>query len=440
MRHVHVLAGALCVFAIATGPAPTHASGGFLSNGYGPVTRMMGGVSAALTDDAYAGASNPAKLTAMDSRFDLGMEVSLPNRTIERTGADSFGGIYNMTSKSRNSVFYVPEGAYARRVNEDFAWGVTVYGTGGQNHEFSDDNGVKGSSFNPGKCHSQPSNFLFGCGRLGLSLLQLTVAPVLSWQVAPGQHIGVSPQITYQRVKVYGFQAFESVSRYPDNVSNRQNDSAWGGGVRIGWLGEMTDWLSLGATYASRIYMQDFKNYRGLFAEGKLDIPEHFSVGFAIYPNPKWTLAADVHRVNFSDVAALGNGVLNSIDDPMGSPMGSKNGSGFHWRDGTFYKLAAAYRINDDFTARVGFQWGKKIMRRGINDFTFNLMAPNPEHIVSAGLSWKSSPQDELHFGYRHFLKKGYRGPSASARLGVGGTEELTPYVHSFVIGWTHHL
>jgi long-chain fatty acid transport protein len=434
-----VLYAALWV-GIADATSGAAASGGFLMNGYGPVTRLMGGVSTALTDDAYAGASNPAKLTAMDSRLDFGVELSFPSRTIERTGADGFGGIYNMKSKSRNGFFYVPEFAFSRRLSEDFAWGFTLYGNGGQNHEFADGNGVPGSSFESTGCSGRPANFLFGCKRLGLSLLQMTAAPALSWQVADNHHLGVSPQITYQRVKIYGFQAFKGLSKYPDAVTNRDNDSAWGGGVRVGYLGEINDWLTVGATYASRIYMQDFEHYKGLFAEGKLDIPEHFALGVALRPTPHWLVGFDVHRVNFSSVRALGNGVLNSIDDPAGSPLGSKNGSGFNWRDVTYFKFAAAYDFRPDLTGRLGWQWGKRTMRRGINDFTFNLMAPNPEHIVSIGLTWRPTGRDDLHFGYRHFLKKGYRGPSASARFGVGGTEELTPYVHAFVFGWTRHL
>lgn len=105
----------------------------------------------------------------------------------------------------------------------------------------------------------------------------------------PGQSIGISPLLAYQRIKAYRLQAFEAVSSAPDSVSNRGYDNAVGAGVRIGWFTRPLPWLDVGAAYATRIYMQAFDKYRGLLADhGNFDFPANLSVGIAIRPAKGW--------------------------------------------------------------------------------------------------------------------------------------------------------
>ena len=426
---------------MAGGMAPAWASGGILTNAIGPGGRMMGGISTPVALDGYGAANNPGTLTALDGeRLELGLEVFMPRLRVRRTGADAFGGIYNIDSTSRGSLIFVPEGAYVRPINDDWSWSLAVSSNGGIATDLNDDNGVPGSNLNPEECGNRPSNFLFGCGPVGMSLLLLNIAPALGWQVSERHHVGISPQFVYQHVKIFGLQALQGVSQEPDRVTNNSYDSAWGAGVRIGWYGEITDWLTLGAHYASRVYMQELDKYRGVIANGSLDLPENFTVGAAVRPHPQWLIATEVQRVNYEAIPATANGVLNSLVDPVGQPLGSSEGSGFNWRNGTYYKIGVAWQPTPDLALRAGMLWGKRVMRRGINQLTLNMLVPNPEHMVTFGGSWRMDARNTLHAGYRQFLVKGYRGPSASAVLGIGGTEELRPYVRAVFFAWTREM
>ncbi len=52
--------------------------------------------------------------------------------------------------------------------------------------------------------------------------------------------------------------------------------------MRVGWLGKLSDAVTLGAAYSSKMRMSKFDKYKGLFAEeGGFDIPEHYSLGIA---------------------------------------------------------------------------------------------------------------------------------------------------------------
>ena len=105
----------------------------------------------------------------------------------------------------------------------------------------------------------------------------------LSYQYTEGQSIGIAPLLAYQRFQAYGLQAFEGLSQAPDAVTNNGYEGAFGAGVRVGWYGQLRPWLSLGAAYSTRVYMQNFETYRGLLAgNGDFDIPQNYSVGVAL--------------------------------------------------------------------------------------------------------------------------------------------------------------
>lgn len=428
------LLSAVVALALTTSAGVTRAAGGYFALGYGPIARQMAGATTALADDAFAGASNPAKYLAAGNRTDVGADLFMPYRRIERTGS---GTPYDFSSTSKNSLFLIPEGAYSRRLTERLAWGVTLYGNGGLNTEYKDTTGIPGTNFNPRLCGGLPANFLLGCGKLGFDLMQLVVAPGFAVQVAPGHTLGIAPLFGLQLFQAYGLQAFAPLSQHPHDVTNRGTDATFGAGARIGWLGQLTPTITLGAAYATRITMQRSEKYAGLFAQGSFDIPANFSVGIALKPTPRWTATFDFQRINYDGVNALSNGVLNSLLDPVRKPLGSSRGSGFNWRDQTNYRAGLAFAVTPALTLRGGYAYGRRPNDSGINSVTLNMLAPNPVHQASVGFSWRPTPAHELHFAYSHFFRGTYRGPSATALLGIGGEERVTAYVNTLMVAWS---
>lgn len=424
----------IIAIALATNAPLASAAGGYFALGYGPIARQMAGATTALADDAFAGASNPAKFLAAGDRLDLGAELFMPYRRIERVGS---GTPYDFSSTSKNSLFLIPEGAYSHRLNERLAWGVTLYGNGGLNTEYKGTTGVPGTNFNPALCGDLPANFLLGCGKLGFDLMQLVIAPGLAYRVTPGHTFGIAPLIGLQLFQAYGLQAFAPLSKLPHDVTNRGTDATFGAGARLGWLGQITPTITLGAAYATRVYMQRSEKYEGLFADGRFDIPENFSLGLALKPTPRWTTTFDFQRISYGGVNALSNGVLNSLLDPANKPLGSSRGSGFNWRDQNNYRAGLAFAVTPTLTVRGGYAYGQLPNDEGINSVTFNMLAPNSRHQASVGFSWRPKPAHELHFACGHFFRGTYRGPSATEFLGIGGEERVTSYVNTLMVAWS---
>ena len=211
--------------------------------------------------------------------------------------------------------------------------------------------------------------------------------------------------------------------------------------VRIGWIGQINKAISLGATYQSKTYMSKFNKYKGLFAEGgDFDIPASYGVGIAVKATPQLTIAADVTRINYSDVDSVGNLSLSSLF--AGNAMGSNKGPGFGWRDVTAVKLGASYVANNKLTLRAGYNHSSQPIRSG--ETLFNVLAPGvvQDHLT-LGATYVFPNQSELSFAYMHAFEEKVKGrgsipPGAPPAGFGGGNADIKMYQNSFGIayGW----
>lgn len=422
---------AISLFAVGTMASPlAYATNGYFSHGYGMKAKGMGGAATAMAIDTFGGANNPASMVWVGDRLDIGVDLFMPERSASRQGS-GMGGAYDGVSESGSNEFLVPEFGYNKLINPNLSLGVTVYGNGGMNTDYNPGlNGGAGAMAFAPSCAGAPANILFGCGRLGVDLMQLIIAPTASYKIDTNHSIGVSPLFGYQRFKVDGLQAFDEMgfTSSPGNVTNKGYDDSTGWGVRIGWLGKLSDTVSVGAAYSSKMSMGAFDKYKGLFAEGgDFDIPENYNIGIAVKATPQTTVAFDIQQINYSDVKSIANAVGNSLVAPPADGLGSTGGSGFNWRDQTVYKLGVEYAYSNDLMLRAGYNYGKSPVRGDtLDDVTFNILAPGVvEQHLTLGATWTLASKSELTVSYMHAFSKSVTGPSVTSLLGIGGTETL---------------
>jgi long-chain fatty acid transport protein len=179
---------------------------------------------------------------------------------------------------------------------------------------------------------------------------QLLFGVTYARKIGASQSIGITPVFAIQRVDVEGLEPFRAASVSPDNVTNNDYDYSYGGGVQVGWFGEVNEKLSLGISYRTKLYMTKFDEYKGLFAEGgDFDIPDVINIGLAYKLHPKWTAAFDYQRIGFSDIPAIANS--NNFDlSPCFAPgpkpifcLGGENGLGFGWESLNVFKLGVKW-------------------------------------------------------------------------------------------------
>ena len=76
----------LLILLILAAPV-SNAGGGYMMIGYGPHARQLAGATTAVPGDAFAGSSNPAKLSEVGHRVDIGIDLFRPYRRVERRGS-----------------------------------------------------------------------------------------------------------------------------------------------------------------------------------------------------------------------------------------------------------------------------------------------------------------------------------------------------------------
>ena len=405
--------------AIAAGflsPMVAGATNGYFSHGFGAKTQGMAGAGIAFPQDALAAATNPAGMVLVGNRADLGVTLFAPIRGAEISGSP-VPGLNGGYGGNGRKYFLIPDGGYVRQLSETMAVGVSVYGNGGIMSSFKNKN---------------PYGAFGSTGTAGVDLGQLFIAPSAAWKVTPEHAIGVAINFVYQRFSAFGLQAFDNpvFSSHPGSVTNRGKNGSTGWGLRLGWTGQITPELTLGATWSPKIRMTNFDRYKGLFVKGgNFDVPENYGVGLAYRWSPATTVALDVQRINFADVATVGT----PIGNPILTPLGSGNGSGFGWKNADIVKMGVNHGLSGDLSLRAGVDLVGRVVPD--DQALFNIIAPGViQNHLSLGATWLIG-NGELNLAYTRAFKTTVGGKGALNGFG-GGSVAIHLEEDIFAISW----
>jgi len=422
------------------------ATNGYFSHGYGMKAKGMGGASTAMAADTFGGANNPASMVWVGDRIDLGADLFSPRREYSRTGSAGGTGFMDGSVDSDSNYFVIPEFGYNKLISNNMSLGVTVYGNGGMNTNY--DNGQLDmgacTSFPPAPNGQRTANMLCGSGNLGVDLVQLIIAPTVAYKMNDSHAVGVAPLLAYQRFEAKGLHAFAPLSSDPAHLTNKGKDDAYGMGVRVGYMGKLSDTVTVGASYASKISMGEFDDYKGLFAEdGDFDIPSNWSLGVAFQATPQVKIALDYQRINYSDVASVSNtsqptpaGCIPAGCAPFPNNMlGAKDGIGFGWSDIDVFKLGVEYAYSKNLTLRAGYGHGESPIKS--RDVTFNSIAPAViEKHLTFGFTYLTASGGELTMAYMHAFENDVKG-SVNLYFPVGGTDKIKMHQDSIGIAYS---
>jgi long-chain fatty acid transport protein len=375
------------------------ATNGYFPHGYGMKAKGMGGVGIAYGQDAMAAATNPANMVLVGNRWDVGVDYFRPQRdtTIVGTPGGFADGKFDGNSSEN---YFIPEFGYNKMIANNMSLGVSVYGNGGMATDYD----------------RNPFAAYGATGNAGVNLEQLSL------------------KIAYQKFKAFGIQPFAGISSAPTKLTNNGHDSSWGWGIGIGWTGKITPTLTLGATYQSKTKMQEFDDYRGLFAEkGGFDIPENYGFGMAWQASPQLVIAADINQINFSKINSVGN-PLRFPPGP-GQLLGNNSGSGFGWDDMTVYKIGFAYDLNKEWTVRAGYNYSEQPIPK--SQTFFNILAPaTVEDHLTLGATWRLASGGEVTFAYMHAFEESVKGSNSIPAGFGGGNANLKMYEDSFGVAY----
>ena len=450
-------------------PGYAMATNGYFLPGFGVKSQGAGGVGIALQADSLAQAANPANLTQMGMRADVGFSLFNPERmsatgnatgivssdadsdgTQDVSGAPSVGGFgFSQMSQSGNRLYLMPDMAFSMPLSEQLTVGVAMVGNGGMNTTY------KKNIFGSGapKIYSGLAKWGGTRDLVGVDLMQILLPVSVGYKASENHNFGASLNLAGQRFKANGLGRFVQfgISSDPANLTNNGYDYSYGAGMRLGWLGKFADdMISVGATWSSKTYMTKFDKYRGLFAEqGDFDIPENYGIGIAIKPTKSFTTAVDVVRIKYSDVASVGNAgpgvyggsgvdedvLINQIAVAGGASthpqaLGMDNGMGFGWKDMTVYKLGLIYDATDRLTLRTGYNYGKMPIR--LDQAVFSALAPaTVEKHYSVGFTYQMKGELDWEISGTYMY-----APSKEVKInGQAVVDQVFYKMHQHVLG-----
>ena len=413
--------GLLAMAAVAGNAGATN---GYFLGGYGTNSKAEAGVGIALPQDALTVATNPAGLSDVADAFSIGLEVFVPKRgatLIQGGQAADFTG-------NDTKTFYLPEIGYSRHLSDRLSFGVGLYGNGGLDTDYGT---------NPFGRFAPPGSGLGG-GPTGVNLQQAFLSPALAWRVTDSQSLGLALNIAYQRFQAQGIGLFGGLSTDPGAVSNHGFDSAWGTGVRLGWIGHVGDIVTLGATWQSKTHTGSFKKYAGLFADqGGFDIPSTYGLGIALRPVTGLTVGLDWQRILYGNVASIADTYAPLL---QGVLLGASGGPGFGWQDISVIKLGGSYDLTPAVTLRAGVSHSQEPIPT--SQTFFNILAPGVirDHLT-AGLSWQLANHDQLNLAYIHAFRDTVYGSSTSVPQPFGGgSANIHLEEDSVAISYSHGL
>ncbi len=404
----------VCAWCVAASLA--NATNGYSPTGFGTTNKGLAGAGVALPQDTLAGATNPAGMVLLGHRLDVGAALFNPNRGFT-ANADG-GAIPPGEYESGNDWFLIPHFGWNRPLDENSSIGISIGGNGGMNTDYS---AAVWQNFAAPGVATAPT---------GVDFAQLFMGVTYARKINEKHALGIMPILAVQRFQAEGLEPFRAFSVSPTNVTNNDYDYSWGFGLRVGWLGQLTDRLSVGVSAQTKTYMSEFDDYAGLFAEqGDFDVPPTVTAGLSYKATPKVTIVFDWQHIFYSEVASLGNS--NNPTGPFS--LGADDGLGFGWGDINIYKIGVQWAYSPKLTLRAGFSHADKLFDNG--EALFNILAPATiRNHASLGFTYQIDANNSISAAYTRAFEETISGQNAPFTGTQTGFVEMDQ--HELEISW----
>lgn len=384
--------------------------------------------------DALAGAYNPAGITDVGDRFDVGAYWVRDEGKATVTGnlEEDLNTSYDpfRTKDFYAGDFGITKSFCTEFCCQDIEWslGFVAYDRNFQKTTYKEPLPLLGTS-NP-----------------GLEYAHVTLAPILAVKINECHSLGIAFNVQVERFKANGLQNFDNalLSSDPGNVTNRGYDYSVGFTPTLGWMWHINDCLTVGLTYQPKTKMPKLKKYSGFIAQhGRLDIPQKIGAGIAWEFIPCATIAFDIEHIDWEQIKALKNNLLAS--DGSYNQLGSSDGPGFGFRNQMYYRVGLEYQLNECLTLRAGYRWVRTPFGR--SQTAVNLLTDDcVESFFTCGATWNFDECNEISGLFAYGFDRTVNGsdsiplaiPTTPAIPLGGGNVNLKERKFAVGISWGH--
>ena len=179
-----------------------------------------------------------------------------------------------------------------------------------------------------------------GVPQTGVERTVLTPSLVHNW--GDGSEARLSAVLAYQRFASLGLGTSQWQDQILPPTFAATGNSSYGAGARLDLGGPISERLRWGVAYQSRVGMDAFKNYRGVFSDaGDFDIPASASAGLSYELTPALGVDIGAQRVMYSAITPFTSPTLPTRFLAL---LGDSSSPVFAWRDLTVYSLGWTLR------------------------------------------------------------------------------------------------
>jgi long-chain fatty acid transport protein len=316
---------------------PARATNGMRMIGFGPVQSSMGGVGVGATLDGSSIASNPAGISDLGNRLDVGIGFFKPTVSHEAVGTptgapagfpQSMIAADGATVDSSRGGSPIPAIAYVRPLGDRLSAGLGVFAVSGMGVDY-------------------PSNIFLS--RALTSYLNARFAPGVAYKINDVLSVGLAANVMMAQME------YDVAGSLPVSMGGQVKHStatSWGVGGTVGLEAKLTPIVTVGAAYETKSTFQDFSfNVTGGKDELTFDQPQVATLGASVRPVEMLLLAADVQWINWSDTMGK-NLPKYAQSQPTTMPFDMS------WKDQWVLKVGAQLTPMKGLDVRAGYDYG----------------------------------------------------------------------------------
>jgi long-chain fatty acid transport protein len=348
-------------------PGLAMATNGMIMEGYGPIAAGMGGASMAYDNGTAALANNPATLGLMQDGSRVDVMLGFVGPDVKATGM----------GKSKADAFYMPAIGYVKKQGK-LAYGAGIYGQGGMGTEYGNGDMAQ-----------------VGVGRV--------IFP-LAYAVNDRFNVGGSVDVVWAGMDLV--TSMPSIN-FKDSSNFTGAAKGYSLAAKLGFTYKLNDTVTVGGVYQTAGNLPDLKD--GAYRVEGFDMPPMLGLGLAWQANDRLMVAADVKDVMWGSSM---NTVTIYKNGAVVAPFQQD------WNDQVVVALGLAYKFNDAFTGRVGYNYGKNPIP---NQFVNYLWPAIVENHYTAGLGYAFNKQSELNFALSYAPQVSVTGTGPAMPMGNGG-------------------
>jgi hypothetical protein len=221
------------------------------------------------------------------------------------------------------------------------------------------------------------------------------VTPSLEQQFDDGSAAKLSAVLAYQRFASLGL----GMSQLQDGVAppawSDPGNSSYGAGARVDVGGPLNDRVRWGVAYQSRVGMDSFTSYRGVYSDpGDFDIPANASAALSYSLTPTFGVDVGVQRVMYSGITPFTSSALPTRFLAL---LGSSASPVFAWRDLTVYSLG--WTVHDEDIGNLELRYTTRQQPVPTSVLLEHALAPDTANDMIS-LGWSRALGENSHMSF----------------------------------------